>query len=703
MADVSFSVVARDFASRTLREVGNAALVMAAKVNAANKAMADGWERNTQLSRGWFNAILYGAPLVPPLLGAITVGVGALGSAVVSVAPGVAALGLALGGLFKQYGAMDKQIQAAQKAVENTTPGTDAHKQAVGQLRDLQSKAHSGLFGQGYGAYNDTKGAIQQAQQQAQSTTVPISIEGMKALQDLLPKLQPLIKSFGAVFQHALEQVRAGINSAGFDKFLHWASTVGALNFSNILKALGNLGITIGNLAMAFSGPGAGFTKWLADVTGKWREWSSTLSSNQGFQNFIKYVNTNAPLLGKALGNLITFIGRFVVALGPLGHLELVGLVNLTNLLNKMPTNVLTVVATGFVLVTTAAKTMGVVTGIVTGVTTAINFMKDAAIGTRIGLIALAISEKAIAIASGLWTAAQWALNIALDANPIGLIIIAIAAFVAGIILAYKHSETFRNIVDAVGQALKTAFQWGMEKAKEFFNWLTGTFFPNLSRGWSVLSADFQRGLGVMTRIFSTLWNVAIHPYINLILASFQGLMTMWGRMLLALSHVPGFGWAKGAAEAMFHAADAAGALRAKIDALHSKSITVHTTFSETTIKTLIEHHTTDKPGGNGGKFNPNLGYAAGGRTPAFRDFMVGEEGPEMLRLPVPAQVYTRHQVQSLAQDHRSLGGGGTGGTVYANQDGIPIEVHIHLEGQTIVRTILAHKRNKGGRDLGIA
>jgi phage-related protein len=45
--------------------------------------------------------------------------------------------------------------------------------------------------------------------------------------------------------------------------------------------------------------------------------------------------------------------------------------------------------------------------------------------------------------------AAQWLLNAALDANPIGLVIIAIAALAAGLVIAYKKSETFRNIVDA--------------------------------------------------------------------------------------------------------------------------------------------------------------------------------------------------------------------------------------------------------------
>ncbi|GAC70724.1 phage tail tape measure protein [Gordonia soli] len=66
-------------------------------------------------------------------------------------------------------------------------------------------------------------------------------------------------------------------------------------------------------------------------------------------------------------------------------------------------------------------------------------------------------AQIASATASGIMTAAQWALNVAMSANPIGLIVVAIAALVGGIIYAYKHSETFRNIVKDVWNWVKLA------------------------------------------------------------------------------------------------------------------------------------------------------------------------------------------------------------------------------------------------------
>jgi TP901 family phage tail tape measure protein len=53
------------------------------------------------------------------------------------------------------------------------------------------------------------------------------------------------------------------------------------------------------------------------------------------------------------------------------------------------------------------------------------------------------------------WAAAQWLLNAALNANPIGLVVIAVAALVGGLILAYKHSETFRGFVDGLWASAK--------------------------------------------------------------------------------------------------------------------------------------------------------------------------------------------------------------------------------------------------------
>lgn len=108
---------------------------------------------------------------------------------------------------------------------------------------------------------------------------------------------------------------------------------------------------------------------------------------------------------------------------------------------------------------------------------------RAASIQLTAAIIASAVAQRAVALASKTWAAAQWALNVALTANPIGIVIMAIAALVAGIVLAYKRSETFRAICDKVWAVIKKlagiimdalvkAFDWVIEKIKIAWDWL---------------------------------------------------------------------------------------------------------------------------------------------------------------------------------------------------------------------------------------
>jgi len=103
-----------------------------------------------------------------------------------------------------------------------------------------------------------------------------------------------------------------------------------------------------------------------------------------------------------------------------------------------------------------------------------------------VGGLALAIIivngvMKAWRTATMLFTAAQWLMNAALTANPIGLVIVAIGLLVGALVLAYKKSETFRNIVDKVFSFLKSVvvgyiniYVNAVKKVWEWFNKIIG-------------------------------------------------------------------------------------------------------------------------------------------------------------------------------------------------------------------------------------
>lgn len=78
----------------------------------------------------------------------------------------------------------------------------------------------------------------------------------------------------------------------------------------------------------------------------------------------------------------------------------------------------------------------------------------------------------AVSSADEIWTGIQWALNAAMDANPISIIIIAIAGLVALIIVAYTQCEPFRNIINAIGNALYSVFKPAIDAISAALTWL---------------------------------------------------------------------------------------------------------------------------------------------------------------------------------------------------------------------------------------
>lgn len=89
------------------------------------------------------------------------------------------------------------------------------------------------------------------------------------------------------------------------------------------------------------------------------------------------------------------------------------------------------------------------------------------------------------AAATGIATAAQWAWNAALAANPIGLVVVAIAALVAGLVWFFTQTEAGQKVVQAVWGAIQTAISAVVE-------WVTGTAVPWITGAWDAISGAAQ-------------------------------------------------------------------------------------------------------------------------------------------------------------------------------------------------------------------
>lgn len=142
-------------------------------------------------------------------------------------------------------------------------------------------------------------------------------------------------------------------------------------------------------------------------------------------------------------------------------------------------------------------------------------------------LLPLAGIIAGIAAAVKLWSIAQAALNLVMMANPIVLVAAAIAALVAGVVIAYQKVEWFRNAVDAMGRAVVDAFNWVKDAAMTAFNWikdnwplllaiLTGPFGAAVAvivKNWDSI-VDFFRGLPEkIGRVLAPVFDAITYPF----------------------------------------------------------------------------------------------------------------------------------------------------------------------------------------------
>lgn len=111
-------------------------------------------------------------------------------------------------------------------------------------------------------------------------------------------------------------------------------------------------------------------------------------------------------------------------------------------------------------------ETIGVLTAAVVSVTAAVlSYKATVAAATAITALctaattAKAAADKAAGSGAKGLAVAQAALNAVLSANPIGLVVAALAALAAGLVTAYHTSETFRNIVNGAFQAVANIAQ----------------------------------------------------------------------------------------------------------------------------------------------------------------------------------------------------------------------------------------------------
>lgn len=123
-------------------------------------------------------------------------------------------------------------------------------------------------------------------------------------------------------------------------------------------------------------------------------------------------------------------------------------------------------------------------------------------------------------VATGAQTAAQWALNAAMSANPIALVIIGITALVAGIVWLWNNCEGFRNFfinmwtniqagIQAFDLWITTAMATDWTTTFGALGSILNSFFFIIGGYWDAIKLVFQGITDFISGVFAGNWGLA--------------------------------------------------------------------------------------------------------------------------------------------------------------------------------------------------
>ena len=159
---------------------------------------------------------------------------------------------------------------------------------------------------------------------------------------------------------------------------------------------------------------------------------------------------------------------------------------------------VISAIGTGALFV---AQNIDIVGGALAGITAAWTLLNLQLVGSKIALMAVTVATK-------IATAAQWLFNVAANANPIGIIVLAIGALIGGLVVAYNKFDKFRAIMQGTWEVIKgfgnVLKEYVIDRVKGLISGLgamAGAFSKLFSGDFKGAWADAKQGVKDITGV----------------------------------------------------------------------------------------------------------------------------------------------------------------------------------------------------------
>lgn len=302
----------------------------------------------------------------------------------------------------------------------------------------------------------------------------------------------------GNTFSGALANMQSALGRAGA-KVLQGAFKQMPALFSNIGTQIDKVGPIAEKAGEALGGSFASGVNWIKDAV-KAIDWAPIRDGAGQFLEIAKTLGTQFK--EDLLPALIDFGKMAASALVPVIKAVAPAVVDLAK---SIASRVIPAVSK---LMNFMSKYQNVIIPIAAGIVTIVAAMK-----TWAAII------KTVAAVKKAWIAVQAALNVVMSANPIGLIVLAIAGLAVGLVVAYKRSETFRKIVNAAWEGIKNGFTaaWNwIKKQFEAFKVGLKTLWERalVAKDWIVGAWDsIKKGFQVAWNVVKKLFNLWLAQY----------------------------------------------------------------------------------------------------------------------------------------------------------------------------------------------